>query len=121
MSEYLVARIEDDPKIEVRTCTEVVGADGGEHLEQLDLRDNAQGTVERVDAGWLFVFIGAVPRTDWLGDRFAADGKGFVLTGLGLLDDDGRPPADWPLDATPTCSSRACRACSSPVTCAPRR
>ena len=101
MSEYLVARIEADPKIEVRTCTEVVGADGGEHLETIDLRDNVRGTVEQVKAGWLFVFIGAVPRTDWLGERFLRDGRGFVLTGLGLLDADGRPPADWPLERDP--------------------
>jgi thioredoxin reductase (NADPH) len=101
MSEYLVARIEADPKIEVRTCTEVVGADGDEHLEVLELRDNLDGTVEQVKAGWLFVFIGAVPRTDWLGERFVRDGRGFVLTGLGLLDDEGRPPADWPLERDP--------------------
>jgi thioredoxin reductase (NADPH) len=101
MSEYLVARIEADPKIEVRTCTEVVGAAGDEHLEVLDLRDNTTGAVEQVEAGWLFVFIGAVPRTDWLGERFVRDGRGFVLTGLGLLGDDGRPPPDWPLERDP--------------------
>jgi thioredoxin reductase (NADPH) len=101
MSEYLVARIEEDPKIEVRTCTEVVGADGDEHLEVLDLRENTTGTVEQVKAGWLFVFIGAVPRTDWLGERFARDRRGFVLTGLSLLDAEGRPPPDWPLERAP--------------------
>ena len=101
MSEYLVARIEADPKIEVRTCTEVVGAEGDEHLEALELRDNAHGTVERVDAGWLFVFIGAVPRTDWLGERFVRDGRGFLRTGLELLDGDGRPPSGWPLQRDP--------------------
>jgi thioredoxin reductase (NADPH) len=101
MSEYLVARIEADPKIEVRTCTEVVGADGDEHLEVLDLRDSTTGAVEQVKAGWLFVFIGAVPRTDWLGEGFARDSRGFVLTGLGLLDAEGRPPADWPLERDP--------------------
>ena len=38
---------------------------------------------------------------DWLGERFVRDGRGFVLTGLGLLDDEGRPPADWPLERDP--------------------
>ena len=66
MSEYLVARIEADPAIDVRTCTEVVGARGDEHLEQLVLRDSTSGGTETVDASWLFVFIGAAPRTDWL-------------------------------------------------------
>jgi thioredoxin reductase (NADPH) len=101
MSEYLVARIEADPKIEVRTCTEVVGADGVEHLEVLDLRDNTTGAVEQVKAGWLFVFIGAVPRTDWLGERFVRDDRGFVLTGLELLDGEGGPPPGWPLQRDP--------------------
>jgi thioredoxin reductase (NADPH) len=121
MSEYLVARIEDDPKIEVRTCTEVVGADGDEHLEQLDLRDNAAAPSSGSKAGWLFVFIGAVPRTDWLGERFAADGRGFVLTGSGCSTTTAARRPTGPSSATRTCSSRACRACSSPVTCAPRR
>ena len=94
----------------------MVGADGDEHLEVLELRDNALARTERVEAGWLFVFIGAVPRTDWLGERFvrdgrgfvltglellSGDGRGFVLTGLGLLDADGRPPAGWPLERDP--------------------
>ena len=101
MSEYLVARIEADPKIEVRTCTEVVGADGVEHLEVLTLRDNVRGTVEQVPAGWLFVFIGAVPATDWLGELFVRDSRGFVLTGLDLLGPDGAPPPRWPLERDP--------------------
>jgi thioredoxin reductase (NADPH) len=73
MSEYLVARIEADPAIEVRTCTEVVGAAGDEHLERLVLRDSVTGTTETVDASWLFVFIGAQPRTDWLADTVERD------------------------------------------------
>ena len=101
MSEYLVARILTTPEIEIRTCTEVVGGSGGDHLEQLVLRDSSSGTAETVDASWLFVFIGAAPRTDWLGEAFARDGRGFVLTGPDLLDDEGRPPAGWPLARDP--------------------
>ena len=101
MSEYLVARIEADEKIEVRLCTEVVGAAGDEHLETLELRDNARGTTEQVKGSWLFVFIGAVPSTDWLGELFSRDAKGFVLTGQELLDEQGRPPSHWPLQRDP--------------------
>ena len=101
MSEYLVARIEGDEKIEVRLCTEVVGASGDEHLETLELRDNAHGTTEQVKASWLFVFIGAVPRTEWLGELFTRDARGFVLTGQELLDEHGRAPAHWPLQRDP--------------------
>jgi len=46
--------------------TRVAGAEGDEHLERLRLCDTATGTVEEVPAGFLFVFIGAAPCTDWL-------------------------------------------------------
>ena len=95
MSEYLVARVETTPNIRVRLCTEIVEASGDGHLERLRLLDKGTGTVETVAAEWLFVFIGAAPRTDWLGDAFVRDGKGFLLTGPELLDDAGRPPRGW--------------------------
>ena len=47
MSQYLVARIEADPHIEVRYRTEVAGADGDGHLESLTLADRTTGTTER--------------------------------------------------------------------------
>ncbi|MCW2620448.1 MAG: Two-component response regulator receiver modulated FAD-dependent pyridine nucleotide-disulfide [Frankiales bacterium] len=99
MSEYLVARIEADPRIRVELCTEVIGADGAGHLERLRLR-NPDGT-HTVDASWLFVFIGAAPRTDWLGEAFARDDHGFVLTGPDLLAEGGANPPGWPLVRQP--------------------
>ena len=81
MSEYLVARIEDTDNIEVRTCTEIVAGTGTDHLTQLTLRTSTTGETEVVDATWCFVFIGASPRTEWLGDAFARDAKGFLCTG----------------------------------------
>jgi thioredoxin reductase (NADPH) len=101
MSEYLVTRIEASDVIEVRTCTQIVAGSGSDHLEQLTLQSSADGTTEVVDASWLFVFIGATPRTDWLGGDFARDAKGFLRTGPELLDDEGRPPASWPLARDP--------------------
>jgi thioredoxin reductase (NADPH) len=101
MSEYLVARIEASDRIEVRTCTQVVGADGVDHLEHLVLEDARSGHRERVPASWLFVFIGARPDTAWLGDDFARDERGFVLTGPDLLQRDGHRPTGWPLDRDP--------------------
>jgi thioredoxin reductase (NADPH) len=47
------------------------------------------------------VFIGAAPLTEWLGEGFARDRRGFLLTGPELLDAAGRPPAHWPLDRDP--------------------
>jgi thioredoxin reductase (NADPH) len=66
MSYYLIQQIADIENIKVRTCTEVIEARGDGHLEQLTLRNIAAGTTEIVDAGQLFVFIGAAPGTSWL-------------------------------------------------------
>ena len=101
MSEYLVARIEASPTIEVRPCTEVLSAEGDGHLERLVLRDSRTDGRETVAASRLFVFIGAEPLTEWLGDAFVRDERGFLLTGPALLDEDGRPPASWPLTRDP--------------------
>jgi thioredoxin reductase (NADPH) len=45
------------------------------------------------------VFIGASPRTDWLGPDIARDRKGFVITGQDLLAPGC--PAHWPLTRAP--------------------
>jgi thioredoxin reductase (NADPH) len=101
MSEYLVARIEASDVIEVRTCTQVVAVQGDDHVERLVLADATSGATETVPASRLFVFIGAKPLTEWLGEAFARDDHGFLRTGPALLDDEGRPPADWPLSRAP--------------------
>ena len=97
MSSYLVEQIAAVDHIEVRTCVAVVGAAGGEHLEHLTLRDLVTGEEETVDTQWLFVFIGAAPRTDWLDGTVARDARGFVLTGPDLP----RRPEGWFPDRDP--------------------
>jgi thioredoxin reductase (NADPH) len=91
MSQYLVERIVAATNIEVRVGCEVVAARGDEHLESLTLRDRTTGETEDVETSWLFVFIGAMPRTDWLGDDVLRDDHGFVVTGPELLQRPGRP------------------------------
>ena len=100
MSYYLIQQLAGMDAVRVRPCTEVIEAHGEHHLERLTLRDNASGAVETVDAGWLFVFIGAAPRTDWLGDLVARDERGFVLAGPDLAPNGGRPPG-WTLERAP--------------------
>jgi thioredoxin reductase (NADPH) len=99
MSTYLIERIRATDNIEVRLQTEVVAASGDGHLEQLTIADRAENREEVVASNWLFVFIGASPRTDWLGEEVARDERGFVLTGPELATLDGGPP--WPLGRTP--------------------
>ncbi|NMH97047.1 FAD-dependent oxidoreductase [Pseudonocardia acidicola] len=100
MSYYLIQQIADIPVITVRTCTEVVAAHGTDHLERLELCARAAGTNETVDASWLFVFIGAAPRTDWLDDLVVRDRAGFVVAGPDLVV-DGKRPCGWTLDRDP--------------------
>ena len=100
MSYYLIQRITDAPNISVRTCTEVLGASGQDHLDKLTLGDTARGTSETVDAQWLYLFIGAEPLTDWLDDVVVRDAKGFVVAGPDLSPGGERPPG-WNLDRPP--------------------
>jgi thioredoxin reductase (NADPH) len=96
MSHYLVERIENNPKINVRTCTEVIDTAGeDDHLTGLVLIDKQTGETERVNCDRMCCFIGAEPRTDWL-DIVAKDDYGFVLSGP-----DVTKVAGWTLDRPP--------------------
>jgi thioredoxin reductase (NADPH) len=100
MSYYLIQQIDEIPAIRVRTCTEVAEAHGDGHLERLTLRNTAAGQTETVDAGWLFLFIGAAPGTNWLDGVVTRDERGFVLAGPDLSV-EGRKPDGWALDRAP--------------------
>jgi thioredoxin reductase (NADPH) len=103
MSQYLVKRINEctgkGQCIEVLTRTEVVGCRGGTRLEGLTLKNLETGAQSQVDSNFLFVFIGAAPRTDWLGDQVVRDSHGFIVTGPDL--DPARDLKGWPLDRPP--------------------
>jgi thioredoxin reductase (NADPH) len=96
MSYYLIQQIEQNPKITVRTCSEVHCAVGTDHLETLTLADNRTGTTEDVTCARMFIFIGAAPRTEWLDGVLARDDHGFLLTGPDL-----RNVCGWSLDRPP--------------------
>jgi thioredoxin reductase (NADPH) len=86
MSDYLVLEL-DRYGVAVRPRSEITqlhGSDG--ELEAVTLRDG-----DRLPFSFLFLFLGATPCTDWLGEVVARDEKGFVLTGTragarGLLE-----------------------------------
>ncbi len=100
MSRYLVDQIEAAPNIDVQTRSHVVEAIGDDHLEALRIERLATGAVEEVDASFLFVFVGADPRLEWLAGRVATDARGYVLAGPDLAV-DGRPGHGWPLARDP--------------------
>jgi thioredoxin reductase (NADPH) len=94
MSHYLIEQIEALDNIEVLTRTEAVGAEGDGRLHALRLRDR-EGNESAMDVDACFVFIGAVPRTDWLEGVVARDERGFILAGLDARTDG------WPLQRDP--------------------
>jgi thioredoxin reductase (NADPH) len=100
MSYYLIRQIDEIPNIEVRLTTEAIGTHGDDHLEAITLCDKVTGSQETVPAGYLFVFIGAAPRTEWLEGVVQRDARGFVLTGPDLRG-DGHRPRGWRLDRDP--------------------
>jgi thioredoxin reductase (NADPH) len=95
MSDYLVRQVAEAPNIDVRPRTEVVGGDGEEWLEYLELRDG-EGASETVPADALFLMIGADPNTAWLPPEVLREDGGFLLTG-----ETARANGDWPLDRDP--------------------
>jgi thioredoxin reductase (NADPH) len=99
MSHYLVSRIESTDSIEIRPNTEITVCHGAERLEALELSDTQTNQVEVVPAKYLFAFLGAAPRTEWLQDVVARDDRGFILTGPDL--DPKTHLRDWPLERPP--------------------
>ena len=97
MSMYLVAQIAAAENIEVRLHSSVVAAKGEDHLSSITLCQ--RGDTEEVPTNWLFVYIGASPRTDWLGETVAREPRGFLLTGPDLLTSSSTTP--WPLARAP--------------------
>lgn len=91
MSQYLIEQIAAIRTIHVRLCAEVVAVGGDTHLETITIADRATGCDEVVPANFLFVLIGAYPRTEWIGDAVARDTQGFILSGADLLRDGAHP------------------------------
>jgi thioredoxin reductase (NADPH) len=94
MSKYLIDEIERAGNIRVRGGVEVAELVGDRSLEAVVVEERRSGARERLGVGALFVFIGAEPRTAWLGDEVRLDAKGFVLTGNDA--GDGADPATAP-------------------------
>jgi len=101
MSHYLIEQIEKTPKIEVWTQTSVVGVHGEGRLTGITVLSSPSGDTKELPASSLFIFIGALPRTEWLGDVVERDDRGFILSGPDLIR-DGKKPASWTLSRDPS-------------------
>ena len=76
MSSYLIEEL-DRYGVNVRDRSEIAELHGeNDELEAVTLTDGA-----RLPYSYLFLFLGASPCTDWLGETVARDEHGFILTG----------------------------------------
>jgi thioredoxin reductase (NADPH) len=98
MSQYLIARIEAHPRIEIHYRTQIVAITGAAHLESIAWKDGSLGLEVTKPIRHVFVMAGAAPRTEWLEDSFVLDKNGFVVTGPDLV---GYKNFQWPLSRSP--------------------
>lgn len=100
MSQYLIDQIQRTPNIQVWMHASVAEVHGDKHLEEISILCSDTNDIERVPANAMFIFIGAMPRTDWLADVVERDERGFILTGPDLVWDGNRPEG-WTLERDP--------------------
>jgi thioredoxin reductase (NADPH) len=88
MSRYLVDQIERNDAVRVCLNTEVVELGGDRELSSVTVADRQTGEQTVVPTKALFVFIGAVPHTEWLEGQLATDEDGFLLVGHEIPEGD---------------------------------
>ena len=100
MSRYLIDQIERRDNIDVQLGSEVIAVHGSERLEAISIRNRETGETQQKTTPAMFVFIGASPHTELLGDLAELSPAGFVLTGPDLFV-NGERPAGWKLKRDP--------------------
>jgi thioredoxin reductase (NADPH) len=100
MSQYLIDQIKEMPNIQLWANASVSEVHGETHLEEISFLCSDTNKIDRVPASSMFIFIGAVPRTDWLAGLIERDEHGFILTGPDLIR-EGQRPKGWTLARDP--------------------
>jgi thioredoxin reductase (NADPH) len=84
MSAYLIEQIEQTENITLMPFCEITEAEGEGNLKALKIYNSQTKEEKSHIASALFIFIGARPFTDWVGDLLKRDEKGFIITGSDL-------------------------------------
>ena len=100
MSRYLIRRIEKNPRITVRTQTEIEALEGNGHLERVRWRCTTSNGPETHPIRHVFSMTGAVPNTVWVGSCVALDDLGFVRAGSDIGPEE-LAARHWPLQRSP--------------------
>jgi thioredoxin reductase (NADPH) len=107
MSAYLIEQLEGRNNIEVIPCTEISEAKGQEKLQQLTLKNLNDQSGLTTPADVLYIFIGARPYTDWIGNEVIKNEKGFIPTGIDLKT-HAQFPQLWKLNRDPYLLETSC-------------
>jgi thioredoxin reductase (NADPH) len=101
MSHYLIHQIEEIGNIHVLLNSKVTEVRGGNRLEFITITNTQTRQLQTFSSHGLYIFIGAVPRTDVLVGLIERDANGFILTGPDLIHDGRKYPQGWTLDRQP--------------------
>jgi thioredoxin reductase (NADPH) len=102
MSQYLVDQLAAKGNVTVETDVGVVGVEGDDALEAIEVASGPSRRRERRRSDGLFVLIGGRAETSWLPANVIRDQWGYVCTGRDVMDLlQDRPPATWPLVRDP--------------------
>lgn len=101
MSQYLVNRIEQTPNIEVRSHSQISKLQGQPALSAAEITCTKTGKSELINCAAIFVFIGALPYSDWLKEKINVDNNGFIKTGVQDYSAPMQGLKNWPLKRQP--------------------
>jgi thioredoxin reductase (NADPH) len=79
-SQIVINKVAEEPRIAVRTQTEVAALHGDGKLTGVTIRHRESGATEEIHPHGLFVFVGLTPNSGWLPAEVERDGHGFVIT-----------------------------------------
>jgi thioredoxin reductase (NADPH) len=101
MSHYLIHQIHETDNIHVLLNSKVTEVRGENRLEFITVTNTQTGQLQTFSSHGLYIFIGAVPRTDVLVGLIERDANGFILTGPDLIHNGHKYPQGWTLDRQP--------------------